>query len=240
MIYPDDNASEALEKIAIFGSFKRTAPVVSADGRQAIIRSARKGDKDALAMAKRLGIKIEETVGTTGPKFYGINTTRGARQASGGGWQKIAAEQIEHKPTINVNVKRSSPKRDIRSALMAGAGAYGGVSAAQAIAKRRLKLPGTMAVAIPSALLASEAYRSYRSGARRREIQRRGVEAQEYLRQAKRVNRAMPSGATKTANAQMVKMYLQQGLDPAAAVKKAYPHWSAQRRREVVRQIMER
>jgi len=155
---------------------------------------------------------------------FGLNTTSGRRPvAAGAGFKKTAAHQAGHK------------KRDIRSALMAGAGAYGGISAAEAIAKRRLKLPGAMAVALPSAFAASEAYKSLRSGARRREIRRRGAEAQEYMKQVRRAKRA--SGATKTANIQMIKMFLRQGMDVESAVKRAYPHWTKARRTALVARL---
>jgi hypothetical protein len=144
-------------------------------------------------------------------------------------------EALEKVAAVNARRRRDN----LGTLLAAGAGSYGGVSAAEALMKKKMKLPGALGVAIPSALLAGEAYKAYRSGARKRDLRRQGSEVQTHVKELRKIRR-LSGASTKTANVQMVKMYMQQGLDPAAAVKKAYPHWSAQRRREVVRQIMER
>tara|TARA_B100000214_G_scaffold355366_1_gene313077 strand:+ start:1045 stop:1422 length:378 start_codon:yes stop_codon:yes gene_type:complete len=48
---------------------------------------------------------------------------------------------------------------------------------------------------------------------------------------------AAGAGFKKTANIQMVKMFLRQGLSAEAAVKRAYPHWTRARRAALVRRI---
>jgi hypothetical protein len=48
---------------------------------------------------------------------------------------------------------------------------------------------------------------------------------------------ASSAGFKKTANTQMVKMLVRQGLDVESAVKRAYPHWSTARRTALARRL---
>ncbi|MEC8306418.1 MAG: hypothetical protein VXZ72_00965 [Chlamydiota bacterium] len=132
-------------------------------------------------------------------------------------------------------------KRNLGDFVGAVAGAGAGLTAAEKLLRKRLKLPGAAMVGLGGSLLGIEGSRSLRSGARRREMRRRGAEAQEYLRQvrkSKRLARGIQRhDAVKTANIQMVKMFLRQGLGLEAAVKRAYPTWNRARRAALVKRL---
>ena len=95
-------------------------------------------------------------------------------------------------------------KRNLGDFVGAGTGAAVGLTAAEKLLRKRLKLPGAAIAGLGGSLLGIEGSRALRSGARRREMRRRGAEAQEYLRQvrkSKRLARGIQRrDAVKTAN----------------------------------------